>query len=97
MSTPLPSSQLPAVYRQASAIARLAWIRQFGNVQLVHRDCQDFVLVHFHSDGPSCKCCGKPIPRQEWVKFILGDYLNEIKELVSTDDPLCEGASGSGA
>jgi len=76
---PNSSPQLSAVYRRASAIARLAWIGQFGTVRLGHDEGREVVEVHFHNQGPMCKCCGKPMPRKEWIAFIMGKYVDEIK------------------
>lgn len=76
------SSQLPTAYRHASAIARLAWISQFGLVRLGHDQEREVVEVHFHNQGPMCKCCGKPMPRKEWIALIMGNYVGEIKALL---------------
>lgn len=76
-------SQLPVAYRWASAIARLAWISQFGEVRLGHDEALGQVVeVHFHNQGPMCKCCGKPMPRKEWVAFIMGNYVADIKAVL---------------
>lgn len=72
-----------SAYRMASAIARLAWLRSVGEVNWSLTEGQWGVQVHFHGTGPSCKCCGKPLDRQRWVRTILGDYGPELRRFLA--------------
>lgn len=68
-------------YRMASAIARLAWVRSVGDLYW-NQEGQGFVEVHFRGAGPACRCCGKPLDRQRWLRTVLGDYGPELRRLL---------------
>ena len=74
-----------AAYRWASAIARLAWIQQYGFARVSQREGQTYVEVIFHTQGPFCTCCGKAIPRQEWLIRIIGNSIPELQQLLDKD------------
>lgn len=71
-----------SAYRMASAIARLAWVRSVGDVYWSQLDGRGAVEVRFRGSSPSCKCCGKPLDRQRWLRTILGDYGPEFRRLL---------------
>lgn len=71
-----------SAYRYASAIARLAWVRCFGEAFWSEQDGLGMVEVHFHSQGPTCKCCGVPLDKHKWLHMILGDYGPEFRMLL---------------
>ncbi len=71
-----------SAYRMASAIARLAWVNQYGDAYWTHQDGVGAVEVHFGPSGPTCKCCGEPLDKQKWLRLILGDYAPEFRKLL---------------
>ena len=75
-----------SAYRYASAIARLAWVRTFGDPYWSEQDGMGAVEVHFRNAGPTCNCCGVPLDKQKWLRTILGDYGPEFRVLLPRTD-----------
>lgn len=71
-----------SAYRMASAIARLAWVKAYGDAYWSQDDGIGTVEVHFGATGPTCKCCNEPLDKQKWLRLILGDYGPEFRLLL---------------
>ena len=71
----------------ASAIVRLHYLRQVGIPGRTSLSGKDFIEMTFRATGPLCKCCGKPMDRQNWLRSVIGPYGREILKLLAAEEP----------